>query len=388
MRNKGIHKILIICIIVLLSLVYLSSCANQVFNDSCAGVSFASVNYSGIEMIVRFFDNEKSANEYYKENGVPVYYIIAYNATDSDEYTDTEDWFNNLKAPLVSEKTKYVFCNSIEEFFVRDNDLVVYDKKHAPEDGSIDSDDYDISCDFYGFNESAKYLTVNRNCTEEEKAYCANQLIFIEGFCTSFERFKLSGESGDAYSLAYWLADMEKFCNEYQLPELPQTVRQNIDWQSLGTEHKQYLEMLKNRVALLHTMAGEEDMGKLEEVCEAYKSSLLNLHGKLNREDLEPAVVITPTPQPTQTPTPAPTPAPTPVPTPEPTQQPLNAVPYTISLGGTIPIYSGPGYDYVYVQTVGQDGVYTIVEEYINNYNEIWGRLKSGVGWVYLRYAG
>lgn len=54
------------------------------------------------------------------------------------------------------------------------------------------------------------------------------------------------------------------------------------------------------------------------------------------------------------------------------------------------PIYSGPGYDYDYVGTVGMSANYTILEESEDNEGNLWGRLKSGAGWINLtnsRYA-
>lgn len=91
-----------------------------------------------------------------------------------------------------------------------------------------------------------------------------------------------------------------------------------------------------------------------------------------------------PTPEPTPQPTPAPTPEPTAEPTPEPTAAPVGAGPYTTKLTGNVPIYDGPGYDCRYVTVVGQDGVYTIVEEVTDSAGGLWGRLKSGIGWVNL----
>jgi len=47
-------------------------------------------------------------------------------------------------------------------------------------------------------------------------------------------------------------------------------------------------------------------------------------------------------------------------------------------------IYSGPGYDYGYVTTVKLAGIYTIVEESCDDEGSLWGKLKSGAGWVNL----
>lgn len=45
-------------------------------------------------------------------------------------------------------------------------------------------------------------------------------------------------------------------------------------------------------------------------------------------------------------------------------------------------IYEGPGYDYVFVGTVRERGTYTIVEESWDHEGNLWGKLKSGAGWV------
>lgn len=57
-------------------------------------------------------------------------------------------------------------------------------------------------------------------------------------------------------------------------------------------------------------------------------------------------------------------------------------VPYQIPLSGNTPIHKGPGDHYAYRQDVGEDGVFTIVEEINDVYGRVWGRLKSGLGWV------
>ena len=45
-------------------------------------------------------------------------------------------------------------------------------------------------------------------------------------------------------------------------------------------------------------------------------------------------------------------------------------------------IFDGPGYDYALVGTVQQRGTYTIVEEAWDSEGNLWGKLKSGAGWV------
>jgi len=66
---------------------------------------------------------------------------------------------------------------------------------------------------------------------------------------------------------------------------------------------------------------------------------------------------------------------------------PAEDVSYTIALDASLPIFDGPGYDNVYVRTVGEDGVFTIIEEDADGEGNVWGKLKSGIGWVDLTYV-
>ena len=61
---------------------------------------------------------------------------------------------------------------------------------------------------------------------------------------------------------------------------------------------------------------------------------------------------------------------------------------YKKYLGAWVPIFEGPGYDYVYEQLVGKDNTYTIVMEVWDDEGNLWGKLKSGAGWVDLDYVG
>ncbi|MBQ2956335.1 MAG: hypothetical protein IJE08_07730, partial [Clostridia bacterium] len=63
------------------------------------------------------------------------------------------------------------------------------------------------------------------------------------------------------------------------------------------------------------------------------------------------------------------------------------SVPYTIKLKASVAIYQGNSVHYGYVKSVGEDGVYTIVEEAYDEYDNLWGKLKSGAGWVLLEAA-
>lgn len=101
---------------------------------------------------------------------------------------------------------------------------------------------------------------------------------------------------------------------------------------------------------------------------------------------------LPPTEPPTEEPTEPPTEAPTetegisatePIATKAPTQP--SRFPYIIKVNDpNTPIYSGPGYGYSYEGTVKIAALYTIMEERTDSYGNLWGRLKSGAGWIVL----
>ena len=63
------------------------------------------------------------------------------------------------------------------------------------------------------------------------------------------------------------------------------------------------------------------------------------------------------------------------------------SLPYQLFLRAGVPVFEGAGYDCGYVKAVGQDGVYTITEESKDEEKNVWGKLKSGIGWIDLGYA-
>ena len=69
----------------------------------------------------------------------------------------------------------------------------------------------------------------------------------------------------------------------------------------------------------------------------------------------------------------------------EPTEPPFQ--PYIQSIPGNQSVYDGPGYDYSFVMSIGSSGSYTIVEEAWDSEGNLWGRLKSGAGWIDLTAA-
>ncbi|MCD7955121.1 MAG: hypothetical protein LUG93_05060 [Lachnospiraceae bacterium] len=62
--------------------------------------------------------------------------------------------------------------------------------------------------------------------------------------------------------------------------------------------------------------------------------------------------------------------------------------PYTVRISrNDLPVFEGPGYDYNYVSTIVTAGTYTIEEEEEDFEGYLWGRLKSGAGWIDLAEA-
>ena len=60
---------------------------------------------------------------------------------------------------------------------------------------------------------------------------------------------------------------------------------------------------------------------------------------------------------------------------------------YRITVGTeNIPIYDGPGYQCTLVDRISTPGVYTIVEETRDAEGNLWGKLKSGIGWIHVAY--
>lgn len=98
-------------------------------------------------------------------------------------------------------------------------------------------------------------------------------------------------------------------------------------------------------------------------------------------ETTQPAETTAPTEAPTEAPTLPSEEVPTTVPAETATQS--SSLPYLQQIHrADQSIYEGPGYDYGFVGTVRERGTYTIVEEVWDYEGNLWGKLKSGAGWV------
>lgn len=98
----------------------------------------------------------------------------------------------------------------------------------------------------------------------------------------------------------------------------------------------------------------------------------------LQTETQSVATTETPTTEPTQAPTISEETQESTVP-----EKPEQALPYLQKIERCDQsIYDGPGYDYSFAGTVRKIGTYTIVEESEDYEGNLWGKLKSGAGWV------
>ena len=57
---------------------------------------------------------------------------------------------------------------------------------------------------------------------------------------------------------------------------------------------------------------------------------------------------------------------------------------YTVKVKAPFDIYKNPEYDSILVDTVWEKGLFTIVEEQEDEEGNLWGKLKSGLGWICL----
>ncbi len=57
-------------------------------------------------------------------------------------------------------------------------------------------------------------------------------------------------------------------------------------------------------------------------------------------------------------------------------------IPYTTRVKAPFNIFDQPGYDYYIVDTVWEKGLFTIIEEKEDEEGNLWGKLKSGQGWI------
>ena len=65
----------------------------------------------------------------------------------------------------------------------------------------------------------------------------------------------------------------------------------------------------------------------------------------------------------------------------------LSSENYLLPLHAGDEIYAGPGYDFAIVDGLTKDGTFTIVASAWDAAGNLWGKLKSGAGWVFLKGA-
>lgn len=136
-------------------------------------------------------------------------------------------------------------------------------------------------------------------------------------------------------------------------------------------------------ISALFTLCGCS-MGYLIDTVTGYIMQDQSLHAEQTLPTQKTEEPTQPSTIPTEEPTEAPTEAPTETPETKPaTVEKSSKVPYLQKIKrADQPIYKGPGYDYKQNGTVKVVGTFTIVKEEYDEDGNLWGKLKSGVGWV------
>ena len=267
-----------------LFLAYLIFFTNIILNHSCIGISVRNIGGAlGTDLLVRYFDSEHAAKKFYKSIDVDNYYLTAIDADNSKNIKNSYEWFTSLKYPLVAENTKFVSIGSFESF-VDENELMLYSKGEGLDDGYIDKDETDKSADLYDIG--ADYLDISENCTDEERNFYYSHCMYACSLKHAFHNYELSLESEDSFSERYWLFQLKDLCDNYQLPDIPNTERDEINWIEYNEQYISYINTIKNVVEKIES---QEDFSNQEEAAiYAYWANVkIELHNKVNSDSIK-----------------------------------------------------------------------------------------------------
>ena len=267
-----------------LFLAYLIFFTNIILNHSCIGISVRNIGGAlGTDLLVRYFDSEHAAKKFYKSIDVDNYYLTAIDADNSKNIKNSYEWFTSLEYPLVAENTKFVSIGSFESF-VDENELMLYSKGEGLDDGYIDKDETDKSADLYDIG--ADYLDISENCTDEERNFYYSHCMYACSLKHAFHNYELSLESEDSFSERYWLFQLKDLCDNYQLPDIPNTERDEINWIEYNEQYISYINTIKNVVEKIES---QEDFSNQEEAAiYAYWANVkIELHNKVNSDSIK-----------------------------------------------------------------------------------------------------
>lgn len=284
MKLKKIVVPAVLILALALGGIYIICSTNFIFNHSCVGITYASNESAlGTDLIVRYFESERAAKRLYEAEGLDAYCLAAVDADNRKGYRNTEEWFKELQAPLVYENEKFVQTSSLVEF-AEQNELMQYGKGPGLDDGYIGQDELDKTVQLYHIG--AEWMSVSDNCTDAEDDYLFRHCAFAFSLECDFDRYKLSVDQKDEYSMSFWKYQLADLCKNWELPEVPTTTREGIDWLEIDNNNSRYISVLKSKVDLLETGRSLEskDWDEINSATLSYTAAIIRLSRDLNSD--------------------------------------------------------------------------------------------------------
>lgn len=234
--------VVVLSAIIALILIYLCFFTNVIFNHSCVGITY----YSGsgvteMDILVKYFESETKAKRFYKENNI-THFVLA--ASDySENGLNTKDWFSSIEYPLIEKNRKICTINYVDDIFdsselltdwLKSENLMVY---HISDSLSVDS--------FNGQKDSTYDPTggamtfvgrIHKDYTKSEKEYITSVIMYGLGLCESLDCYKISIESNDEFSKAYWEIQIIDYFDKLQNITMPSIIRENPNWNEINIE--------------------------------------------------------------------------------------------------------------------------------------------------------
>ena len=285
MKLKKIIPLVLVMVLVFVG-IYTVFFTNFIFNHSCVGVTYASMENSlGVDLVLRYFDSERAAKKLYKAENLETYYLVAVDADNNKGYRNTEEWFRALEAPLVYDNEKFVQTNSLNDF-AEEHELMLYSKGPGLDDGYVNDDELDNTVQLY--QTGSEWMSISENCTEAEDTYHFRHCAFAFSLECDFDRYKISLEQNDEYSKRFWHYQLSDLCKNWDLPEIPTTNRPSIDWNEIDKEYSKQIAILKAKVALLDSGSEltEKDWDEINTATLSYAAKVVSLSRDLNSEEI------------------------------------------------------------------------------------------------------
>lgn len=286
-----LKKLIIMALIILaltLGCIYTVFFTNIIFNHSCVGITYASMENSlGVDLIIRYFDSEREAEKLYKAENIDTYYLVAVDADNIKGYQNTEEWFRALEAPLVYSNEKFVQTTTMKDF-AEQHDLMLYSEGKGLEDGIIEKKDLDVTVQLY--KTGSEWMEISENCTDAEDTYHFRHCAFAFSLENAFDRYKISVEQQDVFSMSFWQYQLTDLCSSWELPQVPATSRPEIDWQETDSYYQKQIEILKSKVSMMDSgkTLTETDWDDVNSATLSYTAKVVSLSRDLNSDSIAP----------------------------------------------------------------------------------------------------